>query len=161
MATSGDRMNTTRAPHTMLAKKMRLTTLAASAVTIAACVSGGMTAQRVTEPVTDRSIEATVPNQTSESAVAVLVQGSDLAAVADAVRAVGGEVTHELGIINAVGARLTPTQRRRLEATDETLRIRSDRTATVSTRRNIEVSGLTGNDGPRRDHVAQRPGGHQ
>ena len=139
--------------------KMRLTTLAASVVTIAACVSGGMTAQRVTEPASRsvRSIDATVPDPTSESTVAVLVQGSDLAAVAEAVRAVGGEVTHELGIINAVGARLTPTQIRRLEATDETLRIRPDRTATVSTRRNREVDGLMWNDGPRRDPVTHHP----
>ena len=35
---------------------------------------------------------------------AVIVQGQDLNTIKAAVQAVGGEVTHELGIINAVGA---------------------------------------------------------
>ena len=34
-----------------------------------------------------------------------IVQGHELTAVAAAVRAAGGEITHELGIIDAVGAR--------------------------------------------------------
>ena len=34
----------------------------------------------------------------------VIVQGADLRAASDAVRGVGGEITHELGIIRAVGA---------------------------------------------------------
>ena len=62
----------------------------------------------------------------------VIVQGANLMSVATAVRAVGGEVTHELGIINAIGARLTPTQIRRLEAGDDTLRIQADRITRVS-----------------------------
>ena len=65
----------------------------------------------------------------------VLVQGTNLAKAAMAVRAVGGEVTHELGIINSVGARLTPTQIRRLEASDDTLRIQADRITSVSARK--------------------------
>ena len=40
----------------------------------------------------------------------MIVQGSDLAAVRSAVVAVGGEITHELGIIDAVGATLTAAQ---------------------------------------------------
>jgi serine protease AprX len=40
----------------------------------------------------------------------VIVQARDMAAAAEAVRQVGGRVTHELGIIDAVGAALTPTQ---------------------------------------------------
>ena len=38
--------------------------------------------------------------------VSVIIQGADAASVAAAVRAVGGEITHELGIIRAVAARL-------------------------------------------------------
>ena len=41
----------------------------------------------------------------------VIVQGHDAAIVAELVRSVGGTVTHELGIIRAVGARLTTEQR--------------------------------------------------
>ena len=44
----------------------------------------------------------------------LIVQGRDLATVAEAVRGVGGEITHELGIIDAVAARLTRAQRARL-----------------------------------------------
>ena len=62
---------------------------------------------------------------------AVLIQGSDLDAVTEAVCAAGGEITHQLGIINAVGARMTRTQVRELEASDDTLRIRTDRKAKV------------------------------
>ena len=65
----------------------------------------------------------------------VLLQGPDVETVAAAVRAVGGEITHELGIINTVGARVTPTQLRRLEASDESLRIQADRTVGVSAMR--------------------------
>ena len=42
---------------------------------------------------------------------AYIVQGTDLAAATAAVRATGGAITHELGIIRAVGARLTLAQR--------------------------------------------------
>ena len=44
----------------------------------------------------------------------VIVQGADLAIVKSAVEAVGGEITHELGIIRAVGARLTAEQQQAL-----------------------------------------------
>ena len=67
-----------------------------------------------------------------DTTASVLVQGSDVGTVAAAVRTVGGEVTHELGIINAVGARLTRQQLRRLEATNNSLRIHADRGATVA-----------------------------
>lgn len=52
--------------------------------------------------------------QNDESAAAVIVQGRDLTTVKNLVQQVGGEVTHDLGIINAVGARLTPTQQAQL-----------------------------------------------
>ena len=47
---------------------------------------------------------------TNGTTSSVIVQARDLAAASDAVRAVGGTVTHELDIINAVGARLTRAQ---------------------------------------------------
>ena len=46
--------------------------------------------------------------------VAYIVQADDLATAKTAVAAVGGTVTHELGIINAVGAQLTPIQKHKL-----------------------------------------------
>ncbi len=42
--------------------------------------------------------------------LSVIVQSTDLAGAARAVRSVGGTITHELGIIDAVGARLTAAQ---------------------------------------------------
>ena len=45
-----------------------------------------------------------------EAAVSYIVQGRDLAGVRAAVEAVGGEITHELGIIKAVGTELTERQ---------------------------------------------------
>ena len=53
----------------------------------------------------------------------VIVQGDNLTAVAGAVRAVGGEITHELDIIDAVGARLTAHQLETLRARSPGLRI--------------------------------------
>jgi hypothetical protein len=67
----------------------------------------------------------------AESREAVLVQGSSLGAAIAAVCAVGGEITHELRIINAVGARLTSKQLTELEAHDDSLRIRADRMTKV------------------------------
>ncbi|MDE0829413.1 MAG: hypothetical protein OSB03_09445 [Vicinamibacterales bacterium] len=71
---------------------------------------------------------------------AVLIQGPNLDAVIEAVCAVGGEITHQLGIINAVGARMTRTQMRELEASDDTLRIRTDRMAKVDSRQPVATS---------------------
>jgi hypothetical protein len=61
-----------------------------------------------------------------EAEVAVIVQGRDLAAAAAAVRSAGGTVTHELGIIGAVGARLAPARLARLETRPD-LRVYPDR----------------------------------
>ncbi|MCK5190617.1 MAG: S8 family peptidase, partial [Methylococcales bacterium] len=54
--------------------------------------------------------------QTSEEAKAVIVQGSNIVAVKKAVDSVGGEITHELAIINAVGTKLTLAQIQALRA---------------------------------------------
>ncbi len=83
-----------------------------------------------------------------EPQTAVLVQGSNLDAVVAAVCAVGGEITHELGIINAVGARLTLAQVRTLEANDDTLRIRADRMAEIDSRQPVETQAETAAGGP-------------
>ncbi len=64
-----------------------------------------------------------------------IVQGTDLATVLEAVRKVGGEVTHELAVIRAVGARLTPSQRAELETLDGITRIWEDRPVSLQTQR--------------------------
>ncbi len=70
-----------------------------------------------------------------EEAAPFIVQGTDLATVLEAVRKVGGEVTHELAVIRAVGARLTPSQRAELEALDGIIRIWEDRPVSLQSRR--------------------------
>lgn len=55
--------------------------------------------------------QSAMPAETTSSAI---VQAGDAASAARRVEAVGGTVTHELGIIRAVGARLTAAQRDRL-----------------------------------------------
>jgi NhaP-type Na+/H+ or K+/H+ antiporter len=52
-----------------------------------------------------------------------IVQANDVDTAAAMVAYVGGEVTHELGVINAVGAKLSESQLRRLYSTDVPLRI--------------------------------------
>ena len=50
----------------------------------------------------------------AEPVTVYIVQGQDMDSVTAAVRAVGGTITHELGVINAVGAELTAAQRESL-----------------------------------------------
>ena len=69
----------------------------------------------------------------------VIIQGGNVATILTAVRAVGGQVTHELGMIKGIGARLTPAQIRQLEKLERTLRIRPERTTTVSGPRDAGV----------------------
>ena len=52
-----------------------------------------------------------------------IVQASDVVTAAAMVEYVGGEVTHELGIINAVGAKLSASQLRRLGSAGGSIRI--------------------------------------
>ena len=47
---------------------------------------------------------------TGTKSLIVIVQASDVATAAVLVRSAGGTVTYELGIIDAVGARMTPAQ---------------------------------------------------
>lgn len=66
-----------------------------------------------------------------EAAASFIVQGTDLATVTEAVRDVGGELTHELAVIRAVGARLTPSQRTALESLDGITRVWEDRSVNL------------------------------
>jgi serine protease AprX len=65
-------------------------------------------------------------------ATSVIVQGRDMALAAKAVRSVGGRVTHELGIIRAVGAELTPAQLERLKRLNPELRVYANGQAKTS-----------------------------
>ena len=64
--------------------------------------------------------------------MSVIVQAGSLSAAAAAVRATGGEVTHELGIIDAVGAQLTREQAARLAAACAGCRVHEDRVARLT-----------------------------
>ncbi len=85
--------------------------------------------------------------------VAVIVQGRDLSAVAEAVRQVGGEITHELGIIRAAGAELTAAQRAALEQHAAVTRIYEDRKVAVDSapaltvRDELNSASFTNDDG--------------
>ena len=70
-----------------------------------------------------------VPQPVTQSSY--IIQGASLKEVMDAVIAVDGEITHELGIINAVAATLSNEQRETLEAVDE-LRISHDGSVEVA-----------------------------
>jgi hypothetical protein len=62
----------------------------------------------------------------AEPTASVIVQAADAASAARLVGAVGGIVTHELGIIRAVGARLTAAQRDRLAGFQDVLHLHDD-----------------------------------
>ena len=66
--------------------------------------------------------------------LSVIVQASDLASAAHAVRSVGGTITHELGIIDAVGARLTAARLEALRRSREVRRIYANRTVKAAAR---------------------------
>src|SRR5512147_1469932 len=61
---------------------------------------------------------AKAPSSAAEP-TSVIVIGKDSAGAANAVRRVGGSVSQELGIIDAVSAELTPEQIRRLRETGD------------------------------------------
>ncbi len=73
-----------------------------------------------------------------------IVQGTDLATVLEAVRKVGGEVTHELALIRAVGARLTASQRTELEGLEGITRIYEDRAVSIQAQRLEPDAGSVG-----------------
>ena len=84
-------------------------------------------------------VSCLLPNGEPEAGAAetrrVIVQAADSATAAERVRAMGGVVTHELGIIDAVAAELTPAQRRALERQAAVRRIYDD--GTVEARRSL------------------------
>ena len=61
-----------------------------------------------------------------EEVLSVIIQGSDIAALSAAVQGFGGDVTHELAIINAIGAELTTSQLHALKNTGLVKRIYRD-----------------------------------
>ncbi len=71
------------------------------------------------------------PAAEDERPLSVIVQSAHSESAAAAVRAVGGEITHELGIIRAVAATLTPEQLTRLRNRPG-VRIYDNRTAEVA-----------------------------
>ncbi len=62
-----------------------------------------------------------------------IVQASSVDAAEEAVRQVGGTVTHELSLINAVGAELTATEREAVASADGVRRVYADRTVKTDT----------------------------
>ncbi len=66
-----------------------------------------------------------------EAVSAYIVKGTSAERMAELVVEVGGKVTHELGIIRAVGAELTEAQRDALAEHPEVARIWHDREAEV------------------------------
>ena len=63
---------------------------------------------------------------------AYIVQSSDLDTAAAAVEAIGGRVTHELGVIDAVGSTLTTGQLAQLRAKPDLVRLYVDQNAHVA-----------------------------
>ena len=72
-----------------------------------------------------------IPTTTTAPTSSVLVTAVDMETAAQAVAQVGGTVTHELGIVNGVGTRLTEAQYGRL-ATQPQLRLYLDRTLEIA-----------------------------
>ena len=79
------------------------------------------------------------------STVPVIVQAADLDTAAALVHGVGGTITHELGIIRAVGALVTSGQRSQLEASKR-VRIYENRTVSVSNRSSRKRTVASDND---------------
>jgi subtilisin family serine protease len=88
----------------------------------------------------------------------MIVQARDGASAAALVRAVGGRVTHDLGIIGAVGADLTPRQSRALLASEERVRLYPDSslrvdaaaTGTGTVRDEFTTTSYSNNNGTQR-----------
>jgi len=68
----------------------------------------------------------------AEESSSFIIEGESIEEVAAAVRAVGGQVTHELGIINAVAASVTAGQRAELRAIAGIMRITDDGAVTTA-----------------------------
>ena len=66
-----------------------------------------------------------------EQAAGYIVQAASVEAAAEAVAAVGGEVTHKIGTIQAVGATLLPVQVELLKRRSDVRRVLEDTTVTI------------------------------
>jgi serine protease AprX len=71
---------------------------------------------------------------TDQVPASYIIQAASLDAARAAVRAAGGTITHELGIIDAVGAQLTPAQSDKL---------RANRALTLSKDASVKVAGVS------------------
>ena len=85
---------------------------------------------------------------TQEETLSVIVQGSDTGAISLAVQRVGGDVTHELAIIDAIGAELTKSQIHALKSTGLIKRIYPDAQARAA---QVELEPIHKNDKHARD----------
>ena len=61
-----------------------------------------------------------------EQSASYILQGESTEVVAEVVRSIGGEITHELGIINAVAAKLSRSQLEQLRVNPAILKITED-----------------------------------
>ena len=96
----------------------------------AGCLLALSSITSVAEPVV---IEVDLPQAgVAEQALGYIVQADSVKAATDAVEAVGGEVTHELGTIDAVGAALLPAQVELLKRRSNIRLMYSDRMASSS-----------------------------
>ncbi len=77
--------------------------------------------------------------------MSVIVQAREMAAAVAAVRQAGGEMTHELPIINSVGARLTPGQVRAIRRSGNA-RVYADRTVRTAGSNQDFAPYITGAD---------------
>ena len=89
---------------------------------------------------------------------AYIVQGHDLVSLQNAVEAVGGEVTHKLGIINAVGARLSDAELRALKQRQEVRRVYADSAVEITGKPPKDDSGSNGNNNIDSTYLAKMTG---
>ena len=76
-----------------------------------------------------------IDSPAEDPTTSVIVQAADLETAAEAVRSAGGEITHELGVIRAVGAVLTKSQ---VEGLQEVPGVR------IHENRSVKVAGKPG-----------------
>lgn len=72
-----------------------------------------------------------------------IIQGTSLSGVKAAVSSAGGEITHELGVIHAVGAKLTTAQREALSTSNEVQRVYENYRVETALRKADKLSSVT------------------
>ena len=126
----------------MIATIKTLTKLRAVAT---GCVIALFCAACAHEPVI--TTPANVALSDHQPAVGYIVQSTSVEAAAAAVGDVGGEVTHELGIIRAVGAKLLPVQADALRSRDDVRRVFEDAPVKTSSLCNVAAGATVFDDG--------------